>query len=79
MLPLFSLGQSAGGFRALVAEQLGVETEDLLTTDLFLYPRMKATLLGAKEEFISSPRLDDLACVFCCMQGFLDFFRASRT
>jgi aspartyl aminopeptidase len=43
----------------------------LLTTDLFLYPREKGTVTGVDGAFIASPRLDDLQCVFGCLQGFL--------
>ena len=70
MLPLFACGEP-GAFRALIAREAGVAEEDLLTTDLFLYPYMSAAVVGAAEEFIVSPRLDDLQCVFGCLRGFL--------
>lgn len=70
MLPLFSMGKE-GTFRQLIAAEAGVAEENLLSTDLFLYPRMKGTLVGAAEEFITAPRLDDLQCVFGSLQGFL--------
>jgi len=69
MLPLFS--QEKGAFRHIVAESASVQIEDILTTDLFLYPRTPVTLTGAGEEFVAGPRLDDLQCVFGCLQGFL--------
>ncbi len=71
LLPLFSKGGEEGGFRRLVAESIGVAECDLLTTDLFLYPRTPATVTGANGEFIAGARLDDLQCVFGCMEGFL--------
>ena len=71
MLPLFTGGKEAGGFRKLIAQAAGVEEADLLSADLFLYPRMAGTRTGLNEEFVVSPRLDDLQCVFGCMQGFL--------
>ncbi len=70
LLPLLGMGES-GAFRQLIAETAGVSVEDLLSTELFLYPRTKAARTGVKEEFIVSPRLDDLQCVFGCMEGFL--------
>lgn len=45
--------------------------EHLLSTELFLYPRVRAVQTGLNGEFIVSPRLDDLQCVFACMEGFL--------
>lgn len=68
--PLFGMGDP-GKYRAMIAEAAGVQEEDLLSTELFLYPRIKGTILGADEEFVASPRLDDLQCVFGCVKGFL--------
>ena len=70
MPALFSLS-GAKGPDALVAEALGVKEDDLLSKDLFLYPCTPGTVWGAENEFISSPRLDDLQCVFGCLEGFL--------
>ena len=71
LLPLFGQGKETGAFHRIVAESAGVAAEDILTTDLFLYNRTPATLMGAEEEFVAAPRLDDLQCVFGCLQGFL--------
>ena len=70
LLPLFGCGEP-GKFRRLLAETAEVREEDVLSTELFLYPHMSATLVGAEEEFIASSRLDDLQCVFGCLEGFL--------
>lgn len=72
LLPLLGLGREPGGFRALVAQAAGVPEEDLLTTELYLYPRQNAVLAGLRGELVVSPRLDDLQCVFACLRGFLD-------
>ena len=71
LLPLFGQGKETGAFRRIIAECAGVSPEDILTTDLFLYNRTSAALIGAEEELIAAPRLDDLQCVFGCLQGFL--------
>ena len=71
LLPLFGQGKETGAFRRVVAESAGVAPEDILATDLFLYNRTPATVIGGEEEFIAAPRLDDLQCVFGCLQGFL--------
>ncbi|MTI80255.1 MAG: M18 family aminopeptidase [Firmicutes bacterium] len=47
----------------LVANKLNVSPYDILDFDLFLYPYEKGCILGAEEEFISSPRIDDLAMI----------------
>lgn len=71
LLPLFAEGKEPGAFRRLIAEEAGVKEDELLTTDLYLYPRTKGTLTGVHEEFVASARLDDLQCVFGCLRGFL--------
>lgn len=75
MLPLFCQadGKAAKGkFLQLIAEEAGVKAEDILDTDLFLYNRMKGTVLGLNGEYISSPHLDDLQCAFASLKGFLE-------
>ena len=71
LLPLLGCGKEPGAFRKLIAETAGVREEHLLSTELFLYPRTKAVQTGLNGEFIVSPRLDDLQCVFGCLEGFL--------
>ena len=70
-LPLLGGVSAQGGFRKLLAESAGVRAEDILGHDLFLYCRESGTLLGPEEEYILSPKLDDLECAYGCVQGFL--------
>lgn len=71
MLPLFAEGNEKDGLLSLVAKELGVERNDILSHELSLYVRGKGTVWGEHEEFISSPKLDDLECVYASMKGFL--------
>ncbi len=71
MLPLFGGIGAKDGFLQLIAGEAGVEEEDILDMDLFLYNRMKGTVLGLDGEFIAAPRLDDLQCAFASLKGFL--------
>lgn len=71
MLPLFGGPDSQDNFLKLVAENAGVGQASILSTDLFLYSRVKGCIWGASEEFISSARLDDLQCAFASMEAFL--------
>lgn len=70
LLPLF--GSDKADYKALIAEAAGVEKDDLLQSDMFLYPRQKCTVTGAAGEFIHAPRLDDLQCAYAGMRAFLD-------
>lgn len=72
MLPLIGSADTQSGLLQLVAENVGAPAEDILSTDLFLFPRTPGTVWGAHEEFVSSPRLDDLQCVFACLKGFIE-------
>ena len=71
LLPLLGGIDAKDGYMKLIAREAGVREEDILDTDLFLYDRMKATLVGLNEEFISAGRLDDLQCAFSSLEGFL--------
>lgn len=72
MLPLLGAGKlNQGTLKKLVAAELGVKPEDIYGSDLFLYNRMPQSVWGVEEEFMSSPRLDDLECAYTSLQGFL--------
>ena len=68
-IPLLGGKEAKGKFRALLEEAAGGK---VLGHDLFLYVRQKAAVWGMNDEFISSAALDDLACAWCCTQGFLN-------
>lgn len=73
LLPLFadcSEGRKKNAFLKRVAKAAGVRPEDILGQDLFLYTREKGRILGESGEFILSPRLDDLQCVFAAVKAF---------
>ena len=71
MLPLFGSEKAMGRMEQIAAEAAGVAEEDLISTDLYLYPRTPGVVFGADGEFIAAPRLDDLQCAFGCFEGFL--------
>jgi aspartyl aminopeptidase len=71
MLPLFGGADTEkGDFKRLIAEQAGVAPQAIYGSDLYLYNRMAPSLWGAKEEFLSAPRLDDLQCAYATLEGF---------
>ncbi|MDO5444621.1 MAG: M18 family aminopeptidase [Eubacteriales bacterium] len=73
MLPLFSTSlPSEEDFKKMIADELGVLPEQLYGSDTFLYCRSAPSVWGKDNEFISSPRLDDLQCVFSSLLGFLN-------
>ncbi|MCR5526046.1 MAG: M18 family aminopeptidase [Lachnospiraceae bacterium] len=72
MLPLFGDSDSKDKFLNIVAEEAGVSADDIIDTDLFLYNRMKGTVVGVNGEYISSGRLDDLQCAFASLRGIIN-------
>ena len=71
LLPLYGMAGTKEHFLQTVAESAGVLPEQILGQDLFLYNRVKGTIWGAEEQFLSSARLDDLQCAFASLKGFL--------
>ncbi len=73
LCPLFSCGaMTKGSFNQMVADELGVDVNAIKGKDLFLVNRQKGILWGYKDEFVSSPKLDDLECAYTTLQGFLN-------
>ena len=72
MLPLAGLYGEGNDLMQVIADEIGVKTEDIISHDLFLYVRDAGKCIGVNEEFISAPRIDDLMCTYAALQGFLD-------
>ena len=70
-LPLLGSINNRDCFLKLVAEAADCRPERILGHDLSLYVRQPGVIFGAQEEYLASPKLDDLACVFTTLEGFL--------
>ena len=71
LLPLYGDISAKDTFLDTISKYAGVEKEEILSHDLFLYNRQKGTLWGANEEFLSATRLDDLQCACASLYGLL--------
>ncbi len=71
LLPLISMDEKFN-LKELVAKELKVKSDDIIGSDLFLYNREPGRIWGAKNEFISCRRLDDLQCSYSSMVGLLE-------
>lgn len=71
MLPLLDSTGNKGAFMRVIAEDAGVEPSDILDADLYLYNRHKGCFVGMDDDFVLSPRLDDLQCAFATFVGFI--------
>lgn len=82
MQPIMTLNYNTDWFNMLVVEDAlrrggkiySYKSVNLLGHDLFLYNREKARIVGADDELIMAPRLDDLACLYPSHRAFLDSF-----
>ena len=71
LVALYAAGTGSGSFYREVARTADCAPEDVVAGDLVLYNNQPGTVWGPEGEFVSAPRLDDLACVFACTEGFL--------
>lgn len=72
LIPLLSAGGERVELGKLIANELGVKADDVISHDLFLYTRDDGRTVGANGELLLSPRLDDLECVYSSLEAFLD-------
>ena len=76
ILPVISLinknFEKKGYLERVILEKTGIKKEDIIDFDLYLYATEKGCLLGANEEFMSSPKLDNLASVYTGIIGLVE-------
>ncbi len=70
IVPLYGMDGSPD-LLAVIAEDLGVQPEEILAHDLVLYNTEPPRLWGARNEFLSAEKLDDLTCAYASLVGLL--------
>ena len=70
LLPLVTMDKDFD-LRRFLAKEAGVKEEELISYDLYLYPRQEPVVWGAEEEFFASHHIDNLECAYTTLQGFL--------
>lgn len=63
--------QRDGVLLTLIASELGVDKNDILDFDLYLYDVAPACTVGLNQEFISGGRLDDLSMAHASLEALL--------
>ena len=72
LLPVYGDETAKGALSKELAEKTGVSEESVVGSDLFLYNRAAGSVWGAKNEFFSCGRIDDLECAYTSACAFLE-------
>ena len=76
VLPVISLinknFEREGYLERIILKKTEIKKEDIIDFDLYLYATEKGCLLGANEEFMSSPKIDNLASVYTGLIGLVE-------
>ncbi|MBN2165016.1 MAG: M18 family aminopeptidase [Marinilabiliaceae bacterium] len=76
MLPLLGIINNSlekdNNILSIISHEFNVNRDSILDYDLYLYNAEKASLIGNKEEFISAPRLDNLAMVHAGLTALIN-------
>lgn len=72
MQPLLGMSQTITNVNELLSTFLDESSDDILSSELFLYPRDRARVWGCNDEFIASARIDNLESTFATLTGFLE-------
>lgn len=62
----------------LLADELGIDSGDILDYDLCIYNTEQPQLVGIAEEFVSAPRLDDITSVCALIYGLIESRNTER-
>lgn len=71
-LPLYGTADAKGQLIKDIAAACGVEPEQIVGSDLFLYDRTPASIWGANGEYFSCGKIDDLECAYTSFCAFID-------
>ena len=63
----------------IIAQHAGVETDSVVDFELVLYDTQKSCLGGLNDEFIFSPRLDNLNMTYCSVMGLIESVKADTS
>lgn len=72
MRPLFGRKDCKEDLLDILAKEAGTEKDNIVSHDLFLCVRQRGTVFGADNSLFLCPRLDDLGCVWACLEAFLN-------
>ena len=69
---VWGAGGGPQSFIGYVAEQAGIDPDDVLGADLMTHDLTPSRLSGVDDQFVSAPRLDNQASCYAGLEAFLD-------
>ena len=72
LLPLIGMSDAKGQLMTTLAAQAGVNVEDVISHDLYLYNAEEGRVIGLCDDLFLAPRIDDLGCVYASLRAFID-------
>ncbi len=78
LLPVIGLSEDFD-LNELIAFELEIDKDDILSTDLFLYSREQANLIGSEGEFIQSGKIDNLGMMHAGLKAIIDSKESKQT
>lgn len=72
MKPIFALGNDENSFLEAIANLLNINKDDILSYDLECYNFTSSLAGGLNNEFLMSPRIDNLESAYLSLKGFIE-------
>ena len=72
LLPLAGGKDAKGKLMQILAKKAGVNADDIISKDIFLYNADEGKVVGIDGEYILCPRVDDLGCVYASTRAIID-------
>ena len=70
LLPI--LGTDKPDLYKLIADKYNIAKDDIISSDLYLSVIDRGMIVGANNEFIMAPQIDNLECSFGCLKAFIE-------
>lgn len=72
MQPVFGVGAAREGeFAEFLAAQVGAEPSEILSFEAMTHDLSPSTVAGVREDWVSAPRLDNLASSWACLEALI--------
>lgn len=72
MSPIVGSLDASPGFHEMLAQELGIDSDRILSFDAMCHDLQPACICGWQDEFLSAGRLDNLCSSYCGLVGMLD-------